>query len=457
VIFFLRMKKRKKFFPEPWLKKHVYSVGQSGAGKSEIQKPVMYDLMRRSKKNKRLSIGLIEPHGDLAQEVLAFKLNWRYRKRLIYINPTIHKLLWIEEIYTPVINPFDIRSKDEDTIDAFAQEITNALGEMIKTSKSGEGGLTKNMDAVIKPCVATLLRKGDCDLRDLKRFMGKNNKEYVELGKKSPDPEHREFFHHGFTNDQYNITKNSLYIKLQSLLNSPVFRRLVIGKSTVDLQKAFNSGKVVIFDVAKSRGRTMAADFWKLMLAYIQAIALRRQDTPKKKRKQTFLFIDEAANYCGSSVEEIMTESRKFWLSLFLSQQIVGQKMSRELTDIIMSNATIKVVGKNAVKSLREMGANINIPLEELKKIPKYEFYIHNKDNEKPAILIKSPDFLVKESDEPSFFYLSKKRRKSLLKYFVYKSGYYIKAADQKELPTDEIEEPGTEPMIEKPEPLIPF
>lgn len=117
------------------------------------------------------------------------------------------------------------------------------------------------MDAVIKPCVATLLRLEGSDLRDLKRFMGKQNKDLVALGKRSPDPEHREFFENGFHNEQYNITKNSLYIKLQSLLNSPVFRRLVVGKSTVNLQHAFNTGKVVIFDVAKSRGRTMAADF----------------------------------------------------------------------------------------------------------------------------------------------------------------------------------------------------
>ena len=113
-------------------------------------------------------------------------------------------------------------------------------------------------------------------------------------------------------NDQYNVTKNSLYIKLQSLLNSSIFRRLVIGKSTIDLEAAFNSGKTVIFDIAKSRGRSTAVDFGRLMLAYIQAIALGRQDVPKDKRKQIYLFVDEVANYVGGSVEEIMAESRKF-------------------------------------------------------------------------------------------------------------------------------------------------
>lgn len=48
------------------------------------------------------------------------------------------------------------------------------------------------------------------------------------------------------------------------------------------------------------------------MLAYIQAIALGRQDIPKDKRKQIYLFVDEVANYVGGSIEEIMAESRKF-------------------------------------------------------------------------------------------------------------------------------------------------
>lgn len=51
------------------------------------------------------------------------------------------------------------------------------------------------MDAIIKPCIATLLRKGDADLRDLKRFMSaQENADLVKLGIASPDPEHANFF-----------------------------------------------------------------------------------------------------------------------------------------------------------------------------------------------------------------------------------------------------------------------
>ena len=129
-----------------------------------------------------MSIGIIEPHGDLAQEVMSLAVHRKkYRNRLIYISGSIHKLLGIDEIYTPVINPFDLKNKDEDTIDVFAQEITNAFTEMIKKSKKASDGLSTNMDAVIKPCIATLLRQDYTDLRDLKRFMSKDNADLIQL------------------------------------------------------------------------------------------------------------------------------------------------------------------------------------------------------------------------------------------------------------------------------------
>lgn len=164
---------------------------------------------------------------------------------MIYITPVMHKLLGVQEPFGVIINIFDLKHRDEDTIDIFAQEITHALKQMIKRPKSDDDGMTRNMDAMTKPCVATLLRKGDADLRDLKRFfMPGQNEDLIELGKKSPDPEHRAFFENGFMNEQYNVTKNALYLKMQGLLNSPIFRRLITGnngKSTIDLHHALNS------------------------------------------------------------------------------------------------------------------------------------------------------------------------------------------------------------------------
>lgn len=427
--FFLRTK-IPLYFPLSAIRKHIYLVSQSGAGKSELLKLLIYDLIRRSGKKRRYTTILLDPHHDLSHEVLGFSFFRKlYKDRLIYINPTINKEIGVKEAYSPTINLFEIPDKEEDTIDAFSQEITNAISEMIKKPSNADEAFSTNMDAFLKPCIATLLRMDrTTDLRDLKRFMDDEaNEDLIAIGQRSPDEEHRSFFQNSFSKKRYNTTKDAVYIKLQSLLNSALFRRLTVGESTINLPKAVNNGSVIIFDFSKARGRKAAADFGRFMVAYIQAIALRRQDTPKRFRKQTFLFIDEFHNYVGNSIKEIMAEARKFSLSLVLAHQVVGQEMSTSLMDIILSNANLKVVGKNARKSLEAMGANIDIPLEKLKRIPKYEFYVHNKDKDYPALLMKSPDFLVNKPHQYNQFYMSEAEKKKLLEYFVYESGYYKK------------------------------
>ena len=108
------------------------------------------------------------------------------------------------------------------------------------------------MLAFLMPCISTLLlMKPDADLFDLHRFYNdKRNQDLVLLGTQSPIPAHREFFLHEFKNG-HKKTKEALSIKLQTLLNNPIFAEITTGKSTLDLEKLINQGKVIIFDISK--------------------------------------------------------------------------------------------------------------------------------------------------------------------------------------------------------------
>ncbi len=335
------------FFPIKALKRHSYTVAQSGSGKSELMKVLIYYLQCISAKKKNKSIVLIEPHGDLALEVLSFALN-EQMERVVYIDPYIRDTskqavghFLFDEDYTPVINPFQIKDKSDRSIDFVSQELTGAFVEVLK-----DKNFSIQMDALLKPCIATLLRKGDATLRDLQRFMNDNeNADLIQLGLQSPKETDRAFFQHGFQKKSLALTKSSIYFKTQSLLNSYTFSNLVLGKNTIDLEAALNSGKVIIFNLAKGRmGKKVSPVFGKLVIALIQGIALKRQDIPDKFRKPTFVFVDEFQNYVTESIEDILAESRKYALHLNLSHQLIGQKMNAKMKDIILGNTALKIV-----------------------------------------------------------------------------------------------------------------
>ena len=99
--------------------------------------------------------------------------------------------------FTPTINPFQLSDRSEWSKDIAAQQIVSVFQELIKGSAAGE--LTLNMQALLVPCILTLLDREGSTLADLKRFMidGQNG-DLAALGEQSPREHIRNFFRHDF-------------------------------------------------------------------------------------------------------------------------------------------------------------------------------------------------------------------------------------------------------------------
>jgi len=388
------------FLKEEYFERHAYITGMTGSGKSELIKLLVYGLsfnkipfktnilqiFSKNKLKKNKSIVVIDPHGDLAEQISKWKefTNKENFENLVYIDP------FLDKEYIPVLNPFDIKDKSETNIDILAQELTKVFQELIKDSK-----LTLQMETLLNPCISTLLRRKNSTLRDLQRFMNDElNKDLVEEGLNSPNPAHRDFFKYAFYNKTYTPTKQSIFTKIQSLLNSKIFHNLVIGKSTIDLEKLINEKKIIIFNLSKGKlGTDTSEAFGRLIIALLNFIALKRADIPEDRRIRTFLFIDEFQNYISKSIETTLTENRKYKLFMVLSQQILGQGMNTQMKNIILSNTFVKFIGMNALNTLKALSNETGIELEKLQNLDKGEFY--TKIGNKPAFKFKTATFLL--------------------------------------------------------------
>lgn len=423
------------YFRRDDLKKHVYFLAASGSGKTEMMKLIFYDLQRRSQKDRSSSLVLIEPHSDFSTEVLRFALNsGADRKRIIYLDPFIRETairLLGEDIlgadYTFVINPFDTYCKNNQEINYLTQQISNAFFEIVKSQE------TFQMDSIIKSCVEVLIRKEGTSIVDLKRFMDNNkNDDLIAFGSTIPNEERREMIINLKGNKDFKIapTKSGLYFRLQSLLGDTEFRRLVVGKSTVHLEKELDSGKVIICNIPSTLGEDSAPAFGKLLLALIKGFVMRRINIPKKLRKSTFCFVDEFQNFTTPSIEKIMAETRKYGLHMLLSHQQMGQDMDNKMRRVITGNTTIKVAGDNEPDSIdfmcKQMG---NLRPKDFETLPKFSLFTYNKEHKRAGVSgVRVPDFLVQMRPP---FYMGKRELKKLLLYMVHESGYYKKIEPQ--------------------------
>ena len=104
--------------------------------------------------------------------------------------------------------------------------------------------------------------------------------------------------------------------------------RNIIGqsKSAFDFLKVMQEGKILLMNLSKGEvGEINSKLLGLIIVSKIQMAALRRQRIPKDERRDFFLYIDEFQNYITDSIESILSEARKYRLSLNMAHQYIGQ------------------------------------------------------------------------------------------------------------------------------------
>ncbi len=104
--------------------------------------------------------------------------------------------------------------------------------------------------------------------------------------------------------------------------------RNIIGqsKSAFDFLKVMQEGKILLMNLSKGEvGEINSKLLGLIIVSKIQMAALRRQRIPKEERRDFFLYIDEFQNYITDSIESILSEARKYRLSLNMAHQYIGQ------------------------------------------------------------------------------------------------------------------------------------
>lgn len=364
--------------------KHTYITGQSGSGKSEIVKTLLFRDIERND----CSVILLDPHGDLSLEIVK---KIKDKNRLILIDPSLN------DEKTSTINLFELEDKSEKNI----REVTKIILSVIKDINE-DSPISVGMEDILNSCIPVLLRKGNSDFRELYKFMNDNrNKDLVELGKNSPNDFEREFFEDYFEDNNKNTTKESIRKRLKTLLNDEIFSNLMNGKSTINLEKEMNTkGRIIIFRIPKNKMYDTYKYYTRFILGLIQMIALKRADLKEADRVHTHLFIDEFHNFITPSIEEILTESRKYKLFLTLAHQSVSQISSPKFRDIILGNTNVKFIGNNSNKTLEAMNKTLNEKLVDVENLETGEFYIKAGNN--PLIKVKNSDEYIGDKNSLS-------------------------------------------------------
>lgn len=190
----------------------------------------------------------------MAQEIAQFNefSQVKYTNRLVLIDPSL------KPGFSPSINPFQLEYKTEENIALMTQELLSiikvllqSIGQSSTSSQSQGSSTTNQMDAILSPCIATLLRSKNSSFSDLQRFMDDNNNvDLLALAQHSPNPQHRMLFRHKFNSPLFSATKHGIYTRLQVILNDPTFQNLISNTTTVNLKQLIEEKKIILFKLS---------------------------------------------------------------------------------------------------------------------------------------------------------------------------------------------------------------
>ena len=301
--------------------RHVYIIGQTGAGKSGL-----LELFALSDIFHNQGYAIIDPHGDFAINNMKFIPGSRLND-VIYFNPA-------DTAYPLGFNPLEVTNPNQKT--NISSEVIGVLKRMFGDSWG------PRLEYILRYTILALLDRPETTMLDITRML--TDKEFrKETLDYCRDTVVLQFWNVEFAswNDKFVAEAIAPVLnKVGAFTANPIIRN-IIGqpKSTFNIRQIMDEGKILIVNLSKGLiGEDNAAILGSFLVTKIQLAAMSRSDIPDvRDRRPFYLYVDEFQNFATDSFATILSEARKYGLNLTVANQYISQ-MSETVRDAVFGN-----------------------------------------------------------------------------------------------------------------------
>lgn len=289
-------------------RQHMYIIGKTGSGKTTLLRNLILQHITLGH-----GVGVIDPHGDLVEELLNH-IPPRRADHFVYFNPG--------DIESPVgfnllanVPPDDRHLVASGVVTAFKAIWHDSWGPRL------EYILYNAISALLDCRNATLL--GVNRMLSDERFRG-------AVIRQIKDPFIRAFWNEEYAGYDLRFQREAIapiQNKLGQFLLNPVIRN-ILGqvRTKVKIPFIMDNGRLFIANLSKGRlGHDKANLLGSLLTTQFQLGAMGRSDRPEQERRDFYLFIDEFQNFSTDAFTSLLAEARKYRLCLTLSHQYIDQ------------------------------------------------------------------------------------------------------------------------------------
>jgi hypothetical protein len=316
--------KRQVFIGKEDRMRHVYIIGKTGTGKSELLKAMILQDIKEGK-----GLCFMDPHGDAIEDLLKLIPPER-AEDVIYFNPS--------DTERPLgLNLLEARTEDEKHFAATA--VINMMYKLFDPYKTGIVG--PRFEHAVRNAMLTAMCEPGSTFVEIMRILT-DAKFVQELLPKVTDPIIRRYW-----TDQIAQTSDFHKSEVLDYITSKFGRfvtnkliRNIIGQSqsSFDLRKVMDEGKILLINLAKGTlGEENSSFLGLILVPRILMAAMSRVDLEMKDRRDFYFYVDEFQNFATPDFAVILSEARKYRLGLCVANQFIGQ-VEEEVKNAVFGN-----------------------------------------------------------------------------------------------------------------------
>ncbi len=308
--------------------RHLYVIGQTGTGKTSFMKTLIEQDIRAGN-----GVCFIDPHGNDILDVLASVPPERYED-VIYFDPA-----YLDRPYGLNLLEYDPR---------FPEQKTFIVNELLAIFKRLYGDVPESMGPAFEQYFrnATMLVMEDpasgSTMFDIARVLSNSEFRNQKLAR-SNNPVVNQFWTEIATRAEGEASLANIVPYITNKFDDFTandFMRPIVGQqnSSFNFRELMDNKKILLVNLSKGRlGERNANLLGLIVVGKLFMAALSRADSPGKDFPPFYLYIDEFQNITTDSIPGILSEARKYKLSLTIAHQFLKQ-IDEKIRDAVFGN-----------------------------------------------------------------------------------------------------------------------
>ncbi len=307
-------------------RRHLYLVGKSGVGKSSLMK-----LLAKSDIVNGAGICVLDPHGDLIDNLLPIIPKSRIEDVVIF-DPT--------DVEFPVtFNPFSDVSPD------YRLQFALSFIEVFK--KVFSSIWHDRLEHLLRYTLFAVFEAPNESFLSIRKIL--TDKQYrLNLVRGISDSAVKNFWTNEYdewSERFYDDAVAPLLDKIDAFTASEYLRNIFLQTDNkFNFRDIIDNNKILLIKIPKGiLGDENASLLGSILVFKIYHAAMSRADIPEDKRKDFYFYVDEIQSFVTASFKQILSEARKYRLNLTMANQYLGQ-LPPDVVETIFGNIASMIV-----------------------------------------------------------------------------------------------------------------